>query len=134
MWASSMYFLIDGRFYNAMVPELYQLDWFGRESLITLLFFIVIFALLFTQKRYWLKGGLIGLVVVSVSSLTSLFQSVCDIATVDGSDGCPVIIYAFSKRFEVDTMYFVIFSFLLYFVAGSFLGWLYGKIKNRIKL
>lgn len=130
VWASSMYFLIDGRFHNAMVPGFYQLDWYGRNSLVALLFFIVIFILLFSQKRYWLKGGLIGLIVISIFSLRRLFQSVCDIATKDGSDGCPVIIEGFSQRFEVETIYFIFFSFLLFIILGFFLGWLYGKIKS----
>ncbi len=120
VWASSMFFLIDGRYNNGMVPGLYQLDWFGRDSLFSLLFFVISFQLFFSRKTYWLKGGIMGLIVSVVLSLRIFFQPACDFFLQDGTSGCSV---------TPDATYFLVI--LIYFFVGALIGWLYWKIRNK---
>jgi len=78
------------------------------------------------QKRYWLRGGVTGLVLFC---LVFVFMSLKNTGKISVSDAfscssghgpCLVIIN-----------YGLVFFFIL---VGSFLGWLYGKIKNRNKM
>jgi hypothetical protein len=107
------------------------------------------------QKRYWLSWGLI--LGIIVSGLIVIFElglsSICRPA--NNSTGClfaqileipiyllliPEIIVSniFFSSFtqsmtsnNVEVAFHIVLSFLIYFVIGAFLAWIYGKFKNR---
>lgn len=77
------------------------------------------------QKRYWLRGGLIGVGVALILLLLAfLSQSLIYLFLIPPMS---FISYFFSSFLNDSLISFV----LSYFITGSILGWLYGKIKSR---
>ncbi len=102
-------------------------------------------------KRYWLRGGVVGVLVVLVFLLVDymLFLTPFVFSSTDfgGFSFLLFLATAFTNPLfwlqEATGFPFsnypgnltMIFLDLLWFcVLGSFLGWLYGKIKNRNKM
>lgn len=82
------------------------------------------------KKRYWLRGG-VTLVVIYLAIIFIypdlwfyfLSQPVIHISVILGgsnSDGYPVMLLV------------GLLGVLFYWILGSILGWVYGKIKNKI--
>lgn len=100
------------------------------------------------QKRYWLRGGVVGLVmgiiVLIVAMLTALNYDCpggnCTpywydmIGYVSGWLSFPLT--SFAKGFIGSSAYILNFIFIpaTYFMYGAIIGWLYGKIGNRNKV
>lgn len=70
------------------------------------------------KKRYWVMGGVIWFVVGIVYWVAQ--YTPCDFILPNGFNGC-------NPLFRVDTY----ISLVEFVIVGIFLGWLYGKIKNR---
>ena len=89
------------------------------------------------QKRYWLRGGIIGLIIGVVVDLwfASSMRCISSYLNADGTMGsmCPGKLDLFLTSLKVDTIYYILTLFVIILV-GLLLGWLYGKIKNRNKL
>ncbi|OHA24032.1 MAG: hypothetical protein A3B11_01575 [Candidatus Taylorbacteria bacterium RIFCSPLOWO2_01_FULL_44_26] len=93
------------------------------------------------QKRYWLRGGVIFLSIYAllqiISMLTELNNgSVAIIFYIINSPTWSVLsLFVNQNTYTALHSFFVIipFSAVLYFIVGSILGWIYGKIKNRNK-
>ncbi len=71
------------------------------------------------EKRYWLRGGLTGLIIAIITYFFIRASCVGVYINTDATtgSGCPQnSIYS---------------ELILFFIIGTFLGFLYGKIKNR---
>ena len=97
---------------------------------------------------YWLKGGLIGL-VIAISLFTLSFLSEC--RNLGVSVNCPfwlffilvlpyflisLMIAAISFKLGLTIPTGIILGFIgysIYILIGAFIGWIYGKIKQRKK-
>lgn len=84
------------------------------------------------QKKYWLRGGIIAILVVLIACLEYVMRisllNILALPLLIWPDS-NFLLYAISLGGHVNTS--LVFLFLLYFIIGSFFGWLYGKIKNR---
>jgi hypothetical protein len=99
------------------------------------------------NKKYWLRGGLIFVIISILLMSTILFEifdtpfgnfnlmkdtsnnllftlpfSQCGLITQCSGEGCMICIFAIPVIILVD-----------FFIIGTFIGWVYGKIKNRKK-
>lgn len=82
------------------------------------------------QKRYWLRGGILGVFLIAVMSVGLAFSGILYIPdnpfywivnlVVTNYDGSPYLGAIFWMVYILES-----------FIFGSVLGWLYGKIKNR---
>lgn len=91
------------------------------------------------NKKYWLNGGIISIFIVAIVSLPGIFFMPLRIIFLPGV----LIGIILDELFLGGTLYnptfsegitmilSIVFSVIIYFIAGTFLGWLYGKIKNR---
>ena len=91
------------------------------------------------EKRYWLRGGLIGLVVGIVATIAIIPLTY----SAEGSDQIPAWLDAFfyMSMWLADFTdkllpYFmdgavVVLIPITYFLYGAIIGWIYGKMKNR---
>ncbi len=95
------------------------------------------------NKRYWFKGGMVSLVMtIVVCVVTNIFGgnaavgfigiilflipvSLLNTAFPGNPFGHPEYFFA-----EPNFLGYVLLA-VLYFALGSFIGWIYGKIKNR---
>ena len=99
------------------------------------------------NKRYWLRGGIISIIIFTPLYILSLYSG--------GHPGATILFFlpiaiAYGVLFKDDIFHFVddiakllggslldynlagyLFLLPFYLVIGIFLGWLYGKIKNR---
>jgi len=95
------------------------------------------------QKKYWLRGGIVsvilGLVVLIFCYYTKILTIAIGAMVVCIKAPCPqplpfiftlfnVYIYSWQKLLLAATLFFVVL-----FVVGAIVWWLYGKIKNRAK-
>ena len=96
------------------------------------------------QKRYWLRGGIITLIIVStlMSLLYVIFPSkpgdfISAVEALVLLGMWPVTsiissnVYSFFHSSELGSNLMTIISAIDYFLLGCALGWIYGKIKNR---
>jgi len=89
------------------------------------------------QKRYWLRGGFLILGVALILYSTGVFfnNAIFEFFLFPGA-----LLYDDFLEFFLPTsldvflLYLFIINSLIYFAFGAFLGWLYGKIKNRNKV
>lgn len=71
------------------------------------------------QKRYWLRGGIIGLFLSLIFWVVASFS------------------FYFIEKHSLDSLEFlvavclIIFWSGVLFICGAFIGWLYGKIKIK---
>jgi len=85
---------------------------------------------------YWLKGGIIGLVISLLITLSTMFMPVYCIGLSQDGTGCvsPTGIdawkYNFNSLFD-DTFGIIILFIVSLFIIGAIIGWIYGKIKQR---
>ena len=83
---------------------------------------------------YWLKGGVIGLILGIILSGYFLLQSSCIGLSEDGTSSCPKGLDIFLKNLEL--FYFQnILVIIAFFLIGALIGWIYSKykLKNRKK-
>jgi len=73
------------------------------------------------QKRYWLRGGVMGLIISVIALIIIEVATKCVGICPRFSAFLPEIIFIYGV--------FIIGGILL----GILIGWLYGKIKNRNK-
>ncbi|MFA6404409.1 MAG: hypothetical protein WCW03_00145 [Candidatus Paceibacterota bacterium] len=66
------------------------------------------------QKRYWLRGGIIGVIVDVLFLIFGLISS--------SQEGYSIIFH------------WVLIALVILIPTGAFFGWTYGKIKNRNKV
>lgn len=97
------------------------------------------------KKRYWLRGGIIGLIIFGVLIALTILVPHGDMGNLPGWIllflALPVyIMLGILERFSSfrsgfgPISGFLILTIPYSFVFGSILGWLYGKIKNRNKV
>lgn len=97
------------------------------------------------KKKYWLVGGIIGLVLYVLLTIILIpFGS----SSCGGGFFCvyywfyPTLItlpvtYPFAglvSKFNQSGIFILIGAVLVYFIVGAIIGWSYGKIKNRSKI
>lgn len=102
------------------------------------------------NKRYWLRGGAIVVVLYIIVSLILIpfgndgsfigfdYWSYPTLLVVFGISN---FIYSITSIDFTDRSFmflseytFIVYAVIIYFIAGSILGWLYGKIRNRKKI
>ena len=82
---------------------------------------------------YWSKGGIIGMIIVILIILISLFIPVrCIGLSQDGTachspQGFDAILYNIDSLANISLLYLV----LVIVIVSCFVGWIYGKIKER---
>ncbi|MEK7586691.1 MAG: hypothetical protein AAB453_02365 [Patescibacteria group bacterium] len=105
-----------------------------------------------TQKRYWLRGGIVGLFIPVIFwglvyilpeffGLTLLSISVIlwgiilipPIYLIEFIFGDGTVI-KIEQSIPISNLISVIIPFAIWFCIGAFIGWLYGKIKKRKNL
>ncbi len=81
------------------------------------------------QKRYWLRGGVIGILIPSLA----LFIPIGSLVIAPLRVLTHPVLYAFHYYFGITSNPFIplVMVFVFYFIVGAILGWLYGKFKNR---
>lgn len=92
------------------------------------------------NQKFWLKGGIIML-GMSILSVAFIFLGVLACY-----DSCPKVLgylpllfllplYVAEEYLNVDLegliLLLYLLNFLIYFLFGSIIGWIYGKVKNR---
>ncbi len=84
------------------------------------------------NKRYWVRGGIVFLIVEVINAVTILW----DVDPFGGYFGLELN-YVPNMLIGIFNSSFIPFNVTLYllygFVLGSLLGWLFGKIKNNIR-
>ena len=86
------------------------------------------------KKRYWLRGGMVGLVLGVILDLWLLTQGACVGLNADGTSICPTKLSdIFLIDLKMTPVYFHFIVVITLFLVGIIIGWLYGKIKNRNK-
>ncbi len=94
-------------------------------------------------KPYWLKGGMIGLILILVS-YALLAAAIAEFGCTGGSHATKICtdwdIVSYYFTFLVTTPFnsniffgFFIAAFSILFVVGSLVGWVVGKIKSKKK-
>jgi len=83
-----------------------------------------------SDKSHWLYGGLVGAFIGSIFSLYFIFQPSCVGLAENGSSPCPQGLDILKSNLENDGTIYLSLIIIL-FVIGSFVGWLFGKIKKR---
>ncbi len=89
------------------------------------------------QKRYWLRGGVVGCVTSIIVWLNFSRKNSCIGTYLDHIDpsGTPVIGSVCPKVDIImnlqQSLYSEILLFVVLFLIGAFIGYLYGKIKSR---
>lgn len=92
------------------------------------------------KKRYWLRGGLIALVFGSIVSLGLSFFSFSthDISDVYGSLTetvfnffANILMISPLRREGFSVLQTIVIMAVYLFLLGSFIGYFYGKFKNR---
>ncbi len=87
---------------------------------------------------YWLKGGIIGLIIVILGALLISLSPVRCIGLSQDGTGCKppqgtnAFVYNINSilnNFDMVFLYFI----LLTIIISSVIGWLIGKIKNKNK-
>ncbi len=86
---------------------------------------------------YWLKGGVIGLVIylliATVSSIAWSDKLIIPFVSFSGLIFNNFLAPLLGNGFLTESISIIILSLIFYFISGSIIGWLYGKIKNRGK-
>jgi len=81
------------------------------------------------QKRYWLRGGAIAVLVCSILFLGSYITGYTHTVT---SDELRFSVIGIAGYLSVEeSIYYVASVLMVTFLVGSVLGWIYGKMKNR---
>lgn len=92
------------------------------------------------QKRYWLRGGVIGIIVNLILSfgLFIVALTVHDISDAYGATAEAIsnfigniLLYEPLSKGGFSGSEILIISLIYSFLIGGFMGWLYEKIKNR---
>lgn len=91
------------------------------------------------SKPYWLKGGIIGVGLYVILSIIAFSSPMRELANI--GDALSVFGYVFVKIFVnifsgIGRGYgafllVIIFSSVIYFIIGAFVGWVIGKIKSK---
>ena len=81
-----------------------------------------------TQKRYWLRGGLI--IVLGILLLGPML-SYLDMMYMFTFGSIPMLISEITGHGLMSSYFLAI---IFYFLIGSFIGWICGKIKKRKNL
>lgn len=83
-------------------------------------------------KRYWLRGGIIGAIISIAFDLWHMFRPSCIGLSEDGSSSCPRGFDIVIDNWNYNSVTYLIII-VISFSMGVFVGWLYGKIKHKIK-
>lgn len=82
------------------------------------------------QKRYWLRGGIIGLILVSIVWISALIVFIFCFNDFKEPPSCHKVYFLNYTQY----LFFLKYPFsnnVFYIGLGTILGWLYGKLKNR---
>ncbi len=80
------------------------------------------------QKRYWLKGGIIGALIWIVAMLVKGIPLLIIFILSFPILALPFVNYGDSTQDPlINAITLTVYGFLF----GAFIGWIYGKIKNR---
>mgnify|MGYP001560911697 FL=1 len=86
---------------------------------------------------YWLKGGIIGLVIAILFIILSLFIPTKCIGLTEDGQACTPPKGIESITFNLNSLLYaldkILLLILLLIVIGSIIGFIYGKIKSRKK-
>jgi hypothetical protein len=95
----------------------------------------------FMQKRYWLKGGIIVLLIATLlfvclrllGGLFPFLKMVGFSLMLPGALLGGFLNGIVAPNYDLSTISVMPYLFfcIVYFVFGAIIGWLYGKIKNR---
>ncbi len=83
---------------------------------------------------YWLRGGVIGGVIGLIVGLLVLFLRDIFNNSFLQVLNLPSFVIAFALCYEnlfCSNIIYVISSFIVFFILGAIIGFIYGKIKNR---
>ena len=84
------------------------------------------------NKRYWLRGGIVGTIVAIVISIYSAMQDTCigSYLNTDGTMGtvCPKVNIMMNIQNSIGYEFAIV---IVLFTISAIVGWIYGKIKNR---
>ena len=87
------------------------------------------------QKRYWLRGGIAGLIFVILASFLMLANRDLAESLILST---PIMwvnsLISYGLYFIFGSKMSFLASYIVwpeYFIIGAIIGWLYGKIKNR---
>ena len=92
------------------------------------------------KKKYWLRGGILLLIIGIVINFVELFvlnTGTClNLSTLGGDDtygtGLPIWCHILSPGAYLPIPFIGLIIFLVvWFFYGTILGWIYGKIKNK---
>lgn len=103
-----------------------------------------------SKKKYWLRGGIVGIVIGIVISFPGFYQYMSSSNALCHVIACPPAqhdIYFFISNIKdtfqgkdtwgigfgpIDLLFTLLYpGGILAILIGVFLGWIYGKIKNR---
>ena len=83
------------------------------------------------QKRYWFRGGIVGVMLAIIISIYFATQNGCigSYVNLDGAMGtiCPKVNVIANLTWSIIPE---LGTIIILFLIGAFVGWIYGKIRK----